>query len=457
MGLGSMHDISKLRFDALAAYCRSPEITLLAEEMRWLEFAGERLLGVLLLDTDDEFSVVLLARDLDERFRWLATTGYFASADDALVAAGEKAKALLPALDAERVQADERRRPVDFFLPVRDNERLARDFKRLASEEGFSPARGIIEPMMRWYEDVDGNFVEQFQTTGFDARIWELYLFAALTEAGFVLDRSYGAPDFVAKGLLGEILIEATTINPTVDADSEPVATPPTDTPKQAIAYLREYLPIRYAGPLTAKLAKRYWTLPQAVGKPLVLAIQDFHDEMSMTWSRSALPIYLYGYVHEPRREADGSLTIIPERVAVHRWGTKEVPSGFFMQPDAENIGAVIFNSSGTLSKFNRIGVIAGFGSQRVRLVRRGYAIDPDPEAAEPKEFTQAVDDAYVESWIEGMDVYHNPRATAPLDPAMLPNAAHHRLLPDGQLESVFPSWHPLASTTVVLVPPARS
>ena len=25
--------------------------------------------------------------------------------------------------------------------------------------------------------DADGNFVEQFQTTGFNARIWELYLF----------------------------------------------------------------------------------------------------------------------------------------------------------------------------------------------------------------------------------------------------------------------------------------
>jgi hypothetical protein len=178
---------------------------------------------------------------------------------------------------------------------------------------------------------------------------------------------------------------------------------------------------------------------------------------MSMTWSRSALPIYLYGYVHGPRREADGSLTIIPERITAHRWGTKEVPSGFFMQPGAENISAVIFNSSGTLSKFNRIGVIAGFGSKRIRLIRRGYAIDPDPDAAEPQEFAQAVDDSYVEAWIEGMDVYHNPRAATPLDPAMLPNAAHHRLLPDGQLESVFPPWHPLASTTVVLVSPTGS
>lgn len=85
-----MRDMSKLRFDALAAYCRSPGITVLAEEMWWLEFVAELLRGVLLLDADDEFSVVLLARDLDERYRWSATTGYFASPDDAFEAAGER-------------------------------------------------------------------------------------------------------------------------------------------------------------------------------------------------------------------------------------------------------------------------------------------------------------------------------------------------------------------------------
>ena len=83
---------------------------------------------------------------------------------------------------------------VDFFTPVRPTEALNPSFVRLVTEEGFSAARGIIEPMMRWYEDADGNFVEQFQTSGFDPRIWELYLFAALSEVGYLIDRSRSAP-----------------------------------------------------------------------------------------------------------------------------------------------------------------------------------------------------------------------------------------------------------------------
>src|SRR5207249_11190140 len=136
---------------------------------------------------------------------------------------------------------DEKGQPVDFFAPVRPAEQLNPAFVALSTKEGYSPARGIIEPMMRWYEDADGNFVEQFQTTGFDARLWELYLFAALGEAGYKLDRSRPAPDFTAQGLLGQFCIEATTVNPTIGPDGQPVPIPPTDTPEQELLYVREY------------------------------------------------------------------------------------------------------------------------------------------------------------------------------------------------------------------------
>jgi hypothetical protein len=379
-------------------------------------------------------------------------TGFFASPQEALAATEQKVNELLPALDEEREQGDERGPAVDFFHLVRVPERVNPDFVRLATEEGFSPARQIIEPMMRWYEDAGGNFVEQFQTTGFDARVWELYLFAALSEAGFSIDRSVPAPDFAAKGLIGEFFVEATTVNPTLDTDGKALPVPPTDTPEQMLLYEREYLPIRYAGPLTAKLGKHYWEQPHVEGRPLVFAIQDFHSPMSMTWSRSGLPRYLYGYDHHATREGDGSLTIVPQKVTMHRWGAKEVPSGFFTLPGAENVSAVMFNSSATISKFNRMGVIAGFGSRRVRLVCSGVVVDHDPRASVPKPFVRVVDEAYVESWVEGMDVYHNPLAKSPLDPAMLEGAAHHRLLGDGQIETVSPEWQPLSSVTSITI-----
>ena len=62
---------------------------------------------------------------------------------------------------------------------------------------------------MNWYEDVDGNFVEQFQSSAFDARLWELYLYAMFVELGYGFDRKYSAPDFLCQDLADKVFVEA--------------------------------------------------------------------------------------------------------------------------------------------------------------------------------------------------------------------------------------------------------
>jgi hypothetical protein len=225
----------------------------------------------------------------------------------------------------------------------------------LRDEEVFSAARGIIEPMMRWYEDVDGNFIEQFQTTGFDARIWELYLFAAFREMGYRIQHIRPAPDFMCANPLAAFGVEATTVNPSRDASGAVVPEPPRDTPEQVRAYLTEYMPIKFGSALTSKLAKRYWEQPHMVGIPLLFALQDFSGRRSMTMTRSAFEKYIYGYAHDWERDASGKLIINPRKIGTHRWGTKEIPSGFFDLPEAENVSAVVFSNGGTISKFNRV------------------------------------------------------------------------------------------------------
>jgi hypothetical protein len=212
-------------------------------------------------------------------------------------------------------------------------------------------------------------------------------------------------------------------------------------------------MPIRYAGPLTAKLGKKYWDKENVQGRPLAFAIQDFHAPNSMVSSRTALPTYLYGTVWDWKKEGEG-LVITPKKVEQHQWGQKTVQSGFFSLPGAENVSAVIANASATISKFDRMGVLAGFGSKRVRLIREGTAVNPDPNSELPRVFVHDVNaPGYSETWVEGMDVYHNPSALHPLHPAMLPGAAHHWLRDDGQLESRVPAWQPFGSITRIFVP----
>jgi len=449
-----MKDISKARFEALAAYCRQPGALFAAEELRWLEAHDEAMLIVVIRDVADrDYAAMVLARDMMDRYRWVEMTAFFDTVDQALAAAPEVVERVFIDFDKQRTQGDEKRNPVDFFTPLVPKEKLNRDFATITALEGYSPAVELIKPMMRWYEDADGNFVEQFQTTGFDTRLWELYIFAMLVEAGYVLDRSVPIPDFQARNAFGEICIEATTVNLTRDAQGQPVPPPPLDTEEQIKQFQQEYMPIRFAGPLTTKLAKKYWEKPNVHGRPLLLAIQDFHAPMSMLVSRSALPIYLYGMTWDWHHDANGKLVIVPQKVDAHRWGTKEVQSGFFNLPGAENVSAVIANATATISKFNRMGVFGGFGSKRVRLVREGTAVSLDPNASESMHFVHDVNaPEYSEAWMEGVDVFHNPRAKYPLDPAMLPGAAHHRLLESGQMDSKVPAWQPFSSVTRIFV-----
>jgi hypothetical protein len=441
-----------MRFDALAGYCRVPQASLVSQELEWFEYAGGALVCTLIEDLiDGDFSGIILARDELERFRWVGGTTFSVTPDAGREALNAEATRIASDIEMERRQGDSTGKPVDFFAPVTSRDRMNPGFLKLLEQEGFTPARAIIEPMMRWYEDLDGNFIEQFQTTGFDARIWELYLFATFIEAGYAVPKKEAVPDFTCFGLDGELCIEATTVNPTVGGGKMENA-PPTGTPQEIAQFNRHYMPIKYAGPLTKKLAKKYWDKEHVKGKPLLFAIQDFHAPMSLLLSRSALPTYLYGMEYESSRDEGGRLVITPRPVTEHRWGNKTVP---FALKGAEHVSAVIFSNSGTISKFNRMGVLSGFGSPRVRLTRRGLAVDHDPNAAKPKTFERSVNDPnYRETWIEGLDVFHNPRALVPIEPEALVGAAHHRLLANGQMESLVPESHTFSSVTLTAVDP---
>jgi hypothetical protein len=340
-------------------------------------------------------------------------------------------------------QDDENRQPLNFFKPIVEIERLHPSFEELISRRWKSPARVLLSELMNWYEDVDGNFVEQLQTTGFDSRLWELYLYATFTELGYAFNNEYVAPDFFCEGLPGKFCVEATTVNPSAVTPKEDLLNEP--------AYFQNYVPIKFGSALFSKLKKKYWELPHVRDIPLVLAIQDFHQPRSMSWSAYALPEYLYGIRQVAVTKHDGSVEKIVEKIQSFKWENKEVPAGFFLQPETAHISAVIANPGGTLAKFDRMGFLGGFGNPEVIMFREGMCFVESSEIAQP--FSVAVNNPeYSESWVEGLSVYHNPNAIHPLPAEFIPGAAHFISKDDG-IESLMPSFHPLGSITMIFGP----
>jgi hypothetical protein len=393
--------------------------SVLVAEVEWMELKPGAVLATVFLDrTDKDLWSAILAPDLAGRYRSVMNLGPHANVREAIEATANGMVAVHTNYDAAREQGDEAP-AVDFFATITSEHLWHRNFRYLREEPAAIGARRLIQLMMRWYENQDGTFVREFQTTAFDARIWELYVWAMLRESGYIVEQPKPAPDFLAHGLDGSFYVEATTAN---EPSAPNVATVPTNE-AELHAYVHEYLPTRFSGPLYAKLQKRYWERKGIEEIPFSIAIQDFHGELSMTYSQSALYEYLYG-VRIDLVEHEGVAQKVEVPVKSHVWGKKQVPSGFFSLPDSEHISAVMFNAGGTLSKFNRMGISAGMGDESVTAVHEGTRFALDNSGKEIP-FSAPVTEGYEEDWVDGLTVFHNPNALRPLAREALPGAAH--------------------------------
>ena len=172
-----------------------------------------------------------------------------------------------------------------------------------------------------------------------------------------------------------------------------------------------------------------------------------------MIWSASALTYYLFGLEVDHDRVRDGHLTSPYTRIDEHVWGDKRIPGYFFSQEHTQHVSAILFSNAGTLSKFNRMGVLAGFGDPSVQLIRIGTVFDTDPQAVSPRTFQANVRSRdYKERWADELQIFHNPKAIRPLDPGVMSQATHH-YLKDGTLVSEGATDKIMASITVNVAP----
>lgn len=345
---------------------------------------------------------------------------------------------------------------IDLFADFgkRDSE-LHPQFKSLRDLPGYAPARNLIRELQTNFSDPDGNFVEQFQTFGFDARTFEFFLSVMLEDVGHEVDRSHDRPDFfISKDGL-TAAVEAVTANPPPNGAIQPYFNLPKGVSVlDAIEHLEQTIPVRLGSPLYSKLKKKYWTLPQMQGKPLILAIQDFHTAGALLSTSTGLGRYLYGQGQEWWHDEQGNLIIEGHALTEHKLGTKKIPSGYFNQPDAENISAVLFCNTGTIAKFNRMGQQDKHFDERVRMIRWGTCYRHDPNAALPSGFVYEVGNPEegMETWTEGTVLFPNPNALHPLPSEWFGAALEDKLIGEERVCTFAEPFLPYASLTQIFV-----
>ena len=337
------------------------------------------------------------------------------------------------------------------FVPSVPLEELNPHVKSLVDAPSYHPTRNMLDLIYQDFDDPDGNFLQQFQTTGFDARFYELYLFAYFSNSGFEVDRTHPSPDFIVTRDGVTVAVEATTVNPSQGNLFVGQSLPSRLDPRELAHFQNEELPIRFGSPLFSKLKNRYWDLEHCKGRPFILAIQAFFNEESLTLADSSLTQYLYGQRMSAGWTPEGNLVVNTDVVESHTYGAKNILSNFFEQPDTEYVSAVVFANSGTHAKFTRMGYQEGFGVEHFDISRSGYCYNPDSDAMDPTYFEYSLaEPPLVESWGQGLVVNHNPNALFPLPRGYFPEALEG-YIEDGEYKTEVPYWHPFSSSTRII------
>lgn len=422
---------------------------LYLEEREYYSSNDDDFLGVVVFDNIDyNFSVSFLRKDTSEQYRLVNIDVDIPSLEDA------RKKIVdfeMMYIGTPRTQTSFKACDL-FSRMIVAPEQMHPYFKLLRESDFYSPAKSVIEELLHYFNDLDNNFVDQFQSkNGFDSRVWELYLRTWLREEGFNIINGTVVPDFLVEKQGSKIAIEAVTIQRRQkDFGNEP----PAYTIDEITEKLENETPLMFGSSLFSKLKhtynkSNYWDLEHTRDLPFCIAIADFQEDMSMTWSFPAIVSILYGVEQSIRIENGKRIlyTVNGNTFIKDSNGKKVEIIPLFMDTAYENISAIIFSATGTLSKFNRIGRMCGLGSKEYTMLTFKTLYNHEENATVCDCAVDIVDETYSELWAEGINIFHNPKTKRPLNPRLFPNVSHH-FYKDGQICSIMQDTAPFSVST---------
>jgi len=341
----------------------------------------------------------------------------------------------------------------DLFRLIVDEAKAHKEFIALRDLDGYSGARELMNELYSSMSDPDGNFLSNFQSYGFHSRLFELACYAYLQSQGFSINRDFPRPDFIASLGKDKIAIESVTASPSIGL--APDISMDIGYPKLSFEDLYDKstneFPIRMGRALLKKLQNKYWLLPHCQGIPFVLIIGPFYEPGSIFYIDDSLARYLYGGwdVFPDWVNYKGIFTRVAPIIS-HEYEGKTLTTHFFSQHLSEYVSAVIYSNSFTTCKFVRMAIQMGL-EPNFQAIRIGTCLLPDESGdVSVQEFRYRVADqmAPVETWFQGLTIFHNPKAAIPLRENVLKSTNTYQLQ-NGRLMRDVNSFHPLVSFTV--------
>ncbi|MET0790728.1 MAG: hypothetical protein ABW061_04345, partial [Polyangiaceae bacterium] len=296
----------------------------------------------------------------------------------------------------------------DLFAPVVNSAAFHQNFSRILGPSD-EPERQVLRDWANGFEDRDGKFVKEFQTS-FNSSFWELYVFACLKRLDLHIDMTHPRPDFLVDGSAGSLALEAVVaLNPEGLAPEWVKHTLDVVPDRERLLDLAA---LRLAQGVQAKSEKwlsSYAQLPHCSGRAFVICIAPFEQPLGQRQGTQAIARVLFGEPqHVVLNESTGDI-VVGSTLYDQTFKPSGAPVRFGLFRDARigHVAGVLFSSLATWSKVRALTPDDGrdFFFHAVRLsLSQGLQ-----EVAAPR-------CAYREELVDGLQLFLNPFATKPLE-----------------------------------------
>lgn len=188
---------------------------------------------------------------------------------------------------------------IRLFEPLVEESRQHPNFRTIM-RPGNGFALDVLSDWARGFEDRDGKFVEEFQTT-FNSAFWELYLYAVFKKYGLAVDFSHARPDFCIPE--SGLVVEAAVASNAKDEEPEHARRGKEPPPDLNAFNFKSIL--RLSNSLTEKHKKytqSYAQLDHVKEQSYVIAVTSFDRPFSFVACQRPIEAVLHGYYVDEER-----------------------------------------------------------------------------------------------------------------------------------------------------------
>lgn len=293
---------------------------------------------------------------------------------------------------------------LDLFKPQVSEDRFHPNFQRTLWPSS-QPVRDVLTDWANGFQDRDGKFVKEFQTT-YNSSFWELYLFAVLKHLGMPVDFAHDAPDFYCPEQ--SMVIEAITANHAVDTVPEWQKSLKGILGADKEQQYRQTI-VRFSNSIAKKLKlyhERHSRLDHVRGRAFIIAVSSYATQDFHLLGDVAMQRLLYdGWNEEFVQKENGS----------------KVRVGLFLDDRLSEVSAVIFSATATFGKARALS--NGHGDFLFNVVRIKDNHELIHIVAEQKD--------YRESICDGLRLFINPFAQHSIHPDSFADEGIRVLLPE--------------------------